>query len=101
MYLVEILLPLSDNEGRPFPPDAYSQLRKELSELFGGVTAFSRAPAEGETRSGGREARDDIIVLEVMTRQIDRAWWQRYRKRLEEIFRQDEIVVRATVIERL
>ena len=76
-------------------------MRDELTELYGGVTSFTRAPAQGETKCGDEKARDDIVVLEVMTENIDRPWWQSYRKKLEGIFVQDEIVVRATHIERL
>lgn len=101
MYLIEILLPVRDNEGRPFAARTYQALRDELTELYGGVTSFTRAPAQGETKCGHEKVRDDIVVLEVMTENIDRPWWQSYRKKLEGIFDQDEIVVRATHIERL
>jgi hypothetical protein len=41
-HLIQILLPLSDNEGRRFPPAAYARVRSELTERFGGMTAFTR-----------------------------------------------------------
>jgi hypothetical protein len=47
MQLVQILLPLLDNEGRRFQPAAYERIRAELIGQFGGLTAFTRAPAEG------------------------------------------------------
>jgi hypothetical protein len=43
MYLIEILLPVRDNEGRPFAATSYQSLRDELTEHYGGVTAFTRA----------------------------------------------------------
>jgi hypothetical protein len=46
-YLIQILLPLVDNEGQPFPHSDYMRVRSELTERFGGLTAFTRAPAEG------------------------------------------------------
>ena len=101
MYLIEIFLPVRDNEGTPFAAKTYQALRDELTELYGGVTSFTRAPARGETKCGDEKVRDDIIVLEVMTEDIDRSWWKSYRKTLEGIFVQDEILVRATRIERL
>jgi hypothetical protein len=101
MYLVEILLPLRDNEGHPFAARTYDTLRDELSERYGGVTAFTRAPAEGETKTAGGKVRDDIVVYEVMTEKIDRHWWQMCRKRLEKTFQQDEIVVRASAFDKL
>jgi hypothetical protein len=101
MYLVEILLPLRDNEGRPFAARTYESLRDGLSEQYGGVTAFTRAPAEGETRSAGGKVHDDIVVYEVMTEKIDREWWKVYRESLEKTFQQAEIVVRAIAFDKL
>jgi hypothetical protein len=45
MHLVEILLPLNDNSGRPFRTEKYAEVREHLTERFGGLTAFSRSPA--------------------------------------------------------
>ncbi|ACA18158.1 conserved hypothetical protein [Methylobacterium sp. 4-46] len=96
--LVQILLPLSDNEGRPFPGSAYAGVRDELAGTFGGVTAYSRGPAEGVWQDGKGRSHDDIVVFEVMCDDLDPAWWARYRRELEARFRQDSIVVRAQAI---
>jgi hypothetical protein len=102
MHTVEILLPLADNEGRRFEPELYARVREELVETYGGLTAFTRSPAEGVWEAEeGRRSRDDIVVFEVMSDYLDRAWWRRFRERLERDFRQDEIVVRAREVERL
>ncbi len=101
MHMIEILLPLYDNEGRHFGPEAYSAVREELVGHFGGLTAFTRAPAEGLWEEAGERSRDDIIVFEVMSDWIDRGWWRAYRAKLEERFRQDVIVVRAREVELL
>lgn len=101
MHLVEILLPLYDNEGRRFESSEYDRVRDELIADFGGVTAFRRAPAEGVWAEAGEVSRDRIVIFEVMADALDRAWWRAYRERLERRFRQDEIVVRATLFERL
>jgi hypothetical protein len=95
MYLIQILLPLYDNAGHRFDAEAYAAVRAELTERYGGLTAYSRAPAEGLWESKGDVKRDDIIVFEVMTAELDEAWWTQYRKALEARFRQDAIVVRA------
>ncbi len=76
-------------------------VRKTLTEKFGGVTAFTRAPAEGLNKDQGRIVHDDIVVIEAMTEELDRNWWSAYRKTLEKEFAQDEIVIRASTIERL
>ena len=95
-WLVQVLLPLYDNEGRRFDEAAFATTRNELLECFGGVTAHQRAPARGLWRADdGEVAKDDVAVFEVMTRQLDRGWWERYRRELERRFRQDVIVVRA------
>lgn len=39
--------------------------------------------------------RDDVVVLEVMARRINLAWWKNYRRKLERTFRQNEIVLRV------
>ena len=98
MHLIQILLPLYDKEGEPFGADHYRRTRDELSDRFGGLTAFSRAPAEGVWDDDGERHRDDIVVYEVMAEELDAVWWREYRKRLETEFRQDSIVVRAQAI---
>ena len=101
MNLVEILLPLYDNEGRRFGAGEYDRVSEELAARFGGVTAFRRSPAEGVWREGGEESRDRVVIFEVMTTGLDRAWWREYRVELERRFRQEKIVVRATEFEEL
>jgi hypothetical protein len=98
MHLIQILLPLAGNDGRRFPPDAFARVRSELAERFGGLTAFTRSPAEGLWREGDETARDDIVVLEVMADALDTAWWADYRRSLEERFAQEVVVVRAQEI---
>ena len=95
MHLVQILLPLYDNAGAPLPRELFSRVREELTGAFGGLTAFTRAPAEGLWKDGGETTRDDIVVFEVMAERLDESWWRAYRGELEKRFRQDEIVVRA------
>jgi len=53
VHLVEILLPVANNEGQPFDAQKYVVVREELSRRFGGITAFTRAPAEGSSHAKG------------------------------------------------
>lgn len=100
MHLVQILLPLFDNEGRPQAPALFGAVRAELAGRFGGFTAYSRAPAEGVWQGEGQGTqRDDIMVVEVMAQTLDRAWWSAFRARLESDFRQEVVVVRAHPVE--
>ena len=100
-HLVQILLPIYDNHGSKFASDVYDQVRSELTERFGGLTAYTRAPAEGLWGAGDDVKHDDIVVLEVMVPALDRGWWHDYKEQLEELFRQDQIVVRAQAYEAL
>ncbi len=101
MHLIQILLPLRDNEGQAFDSAAYGRVRSELAERFGGITTFTRAPAEGVWKEGGRTSRDDLVVFEIMAPSLDRAWWEGYRGELERRFRQEAIVVRAMRVDML
>jgi hypothetical protein len=75
MHIIEIFLPLRDNEGSPFPASEFADIRKALTEKFGGLTAFSRAPADGTDKEGGRERHDELVVFEVMSEAPERGWW--------------------------
>ena len=95
MHLVQILLPLSDNDRHPFPRDHYDKVALELTERFGGVTAYTRAPAEGRWTGQGHANTEEVVVIEVMVERLDAVWWTDYRKGLEKRFRQQHIIVRA------
>ena len=96
MYLVQILLPVYDNDGHAFDAREYVQLRSDLADRFGGVTAYTRAPARGVWKDdAGETTRDDIVIFEVMTESLDRDWWAGFRKDLETRFRQENVIVRA------
>jgi hypothetical protein len=102
MYLIELLLPLYDNQARPFGAGAFAAVRRELVERFGGVTAHAQAPAQGLWEDANRRVqRDEVIVFEVMAEALDRDWWSAFRRRLEREFRQQELVIRATDIQKL
>jgi hypothetical protein len=102
MYLIQILLPLYDNDEQPFGRPPFDRVRRELTERFGGVTMHMRAPASGAWKEdGGHVEHDDVVIVEVMEDEPDRAWWAGYRAELEARFRQDEVVIRALPGERL
>jgi hypothetical protein len=98
MHVIEIFLPLYDNQGGRFPQEQYGQVRSQLLERFGGLTAFSRSPAEGLWESERGTDRDAMVIFEVMTDAFDRAWWSSYRRQLESRFAQDVILIRASEV---
>lgn len=100
MHLVQLLLPLCDNEGHPFPQSMYLKVRDELTEKFGGITTFVRSPAEGLWKEGQcSTVRDEIVIYEIMAKELNRVWWKEFRAQLEILFRQESIIVRTSVIE--
>jgi hypothetical protein len=102
LHLVELFLPLYGKDGAQVGRASFDRVREELTHRFGGVTAFVRSPAVGAWEGpDGEVARDDVVLFEVMVPTLDRTWWDGYRKALERQFRQDEVLVRASRIERL
>jgi hypothetical protein len=97
VHLVQLLLPLYDNDGTPQPRANFADTRRELIDRFGGLTAYTRAPASGvwEEADGGDHVRDDLVVYEVMAEALDPEWWAGFRRTLEHRFRQERLVVRA------
>lgn len=96
-YLIEILLPEPDSDAQR----QFNVVRSELTDKFGGATLYANAPAVGLRSDGDAIEEDRIIVIEVMADDLDRGWWASYRKALEIRFKQDEIVIRSTAIDRL
>ena len=90
-----MLIPIRDKEGHLFEQEAFGEVRRELTERYGGVTAYSRAPAEGHWELGAGVERDDVVVIEVLVDRVDVKWWKAYRQKLEERFEQEEILMRA------
>ena len=101
--LVQILLPKVDGRGVPVPASKLQCLAQELAELFGGVTSYLRAPAEGlwQPQDDAPSERDDIVVLEVMVEHLEPDFWRPLKARLEADLAQSEIVIRAQAVDLL
>jgi hypothetical protein len=99
MYLIQILLPLSDNDGHPYNRELFRMVAAELTDQFGGLTAHTRVPAEGLWKNGSsRTDREEIIIFDVMTEKLAKRWWTKYRRGLEKRFRQEQVIVRSQEI---
>jgi len=99
-HLVQVLLPLQRQDGNAVAADEFARVRVELTERFGGVTAYSRSPATGLwKRTEDEIERDQVIMIEVVVDDLDRDWWRRYRAQLESRFGQEEIHARMMAIE--
>ena len=101
-HLVQLLLPVSDNKGNPFPDSVLARVKQTLIDKFGGVTAFERSPAQGVWAQGSApQQHEDVVTIEVMVDTIDEAWWSGLRLTLERELGQQEIVARAFSIRML
>jgi hypothetical protein len=99
MFAIQIFLPLRNNDGTPFPKSEFDAICQYLTELYGGVTAYVRAPASGSWQNESGEIKhDEIVVYEVLTESIERDWWGDFRKRLESTFKQDEIIIHGHAV---
>lgn len=99
--LVQILLPTFQRDGTLVPKSVFDHVAHELTEKFGGVTSYLRAPAEGRWQSGTGTEHDQIVVVEVMTEEIDAAYWSALRQRLERELAQDRIIIRCHTVQLL
>ncbi len=101
MVLVQLLLPVATS---PTADDGalIRETRHELTERFHGLTAYVRSPAKGSwTAPDGRTEVDDVVMVEVVTRTFNRAWWRTYAATLATRFKQDRIHLRAMPVELL
>lgn len=99
MHLIQLLLPVMRDGSQDV---SLREVRARLTSRFGGVTAYSRAPAQGVwVDDANGVVRDDVIIVEVMADDVDRAWWKEFRAYLEARLDQELVVVRATRIEML
>ena len=76
MVLVQMLLPTQSPGGTPFPDQLLRQTRAELVDRFGGLTAYTRAPATGLwTSPDGDVEVDTVVMIELLSERFDREWW--------------------------
>lgn len=101
MYSIQLLLPIHDNQKDKFPAELFASVREELANRFGGVTAFVRSPAVGLWNESGDVNRDEVVVYEVLAEELETHWWSTYRQTLEQRFRQEEILIWGTQIDKL
>jgi hypothetical protein len=102
MHLIQLLIPLHDNHKQAFPTAYFNKVRQDLTNQFGGVTAFVRSPALGLWKENSDDMNsDEVVMFEVLTEQLDKEWWAEYRKQLQERFRQEEVLIWASNITKL
>lgn len=97
--LVELFIPLFDQRGKRFPESKLEQLRKTLSERFGGFAEYIRTPVKGVWKQGDQGNVDELLIFEVMCRELDLEFWKDYKLRLMKSFDQEQLLVRSREIQ--
>ncbi len=92
--LVQLFLPLYDNEGIAFPEKYFLKVRKELTKVFGGTTFYFRSPVSGTWKQENKVIKDELLVAEVLANEKTSAFLYQYKARLEKRFKQDTILMR-------
>ena len=101
MVLIQLLLPLT-SVGSADVTVMLAQTQRELVDAFGGVTGYFQTPAHGVwTLPEGYREDDRVVMIEIVSRTFDRAWWRDYVERLRNRFVQDAIHARAMTVELL
>ncbi len=102
MFLIQVLVPLFDPQGKQFGKSIFNDIREGFLKKFGGVTIYASSIAEGLWKDDlGKVDHDQLIVFEVMTESLNRKWWKNYRQKLEQSLLQDEIVIRVVEFTKL
>jgi hypothetical protein len=97
MKLIQLFIPLYDPLGKKFPENYYKNIKKQLTEKFGGLTIYMRSPAIGLWKEDKQHVvKDDIIVFEVMTTEVDANYWKIYKNNLAKKFCQEELLIRSS-----
>ncbi len=100
--LVQLLLPIVNGKGEPFPENLYARLNAVLKSRFGGFTVYSRSPVSGIWKDDqGKTKKDELLVYEVLIHSADSAYWTWLKTKLEKEFSQQEIQVLLSRIRKL
>jgi len=94
-----MLLPTKSAERVAFSDDLVRLTRKELVDQFGGVTAYTRAPAAGVwTSPEGNVEEDNVVMIEVLSEEFETSWWRAYAETLKKRFGQKSIHIRTNAV---
>ena len=82
----ELYVPLHSNDGRPLEGEKIEQLKRQLTDEFGGLTHFPQEN-EGLWKIGRATFRDKIVILRVLSADDSRA--EQFFAKLKETLRHD------------
>jgi len=91
-------VPLKYNNGAAIEPEKLKQIRQQLMAVFGAITVSSiSAPFEGTWRYGGVEFVDDIVRIEVITKE-ELEFFKNFKRRLRRKLRQIDVLITLQLI---
>ena len=92
-YRFELLIPLADNSGRPFPWPKIERVSQALVQRFDGRRSQPLTPYVGLWKHRGVLYRDGLLLFTVDTPRADDslAWMIAFKARLKRQFNQLEI----------
>ena len=97
--LIQIYLPLYDSAGRALPESLFQEVTTVLTERFGGLTKYTRSPAERLWKEDEQKTvKDDILIYEVLAPDLDEMFWQDYKEKLKKQFKQEELLISCASI---
>lgn len=101
--LVQLFIPLYDQQGKPFPEKFYTAIHTELSEKFGGLTVYTRSSATGIWKENKQKTvHDKLMVYEVLIEDLaDRSYWIKLKSKLENQFSQEELLLLISTVQKI
>jgi hypothetical protein len=96
MKKYEIYLPLKYNDGKEIEPHKIELIRNELAGTFGAITVSAiSAPFQGNWAYAGVEYVDDIIKVEIITKEDPKTtlFLASFKQRLKQVLQQHEILI--------
>ena len=100
MKLIQIFIPLYDVEGNQFPGSIYESIKQLLTSKFDGLTIYQRSPAIGLWKENNHKTiKDDIIIYEIITEDVDKDFWLEFKKDKQEQLKQEELLIRSFEIQ--
>jgi hypothetical protein len=92
-YRFELLIPLADNKGRPFPSSKIEGVGNTLLQRFAGCRCQPYSPYLGTWKHRGHLYRDNLLLFLVDAPRSDESltWMLAFKERLKRQFHQLEI----------
>jgi hypothetical protein len=99
-YRFEMLIPLADNEGHPFPWSKIERVGNTLMEQFEGCRSQPLAPHLGLWKYRDIVYREPLLLFTVDAPRSDESldWMLAYKQRLKRQFKQVEIYLAVTEV---